>query len=57
MYRRGNWKLVRQNADNWELYDMSVDKTEMNNLAESQPEKLTEMVEHYEAYKLQIQSP
>ena len=31
--RKDNWKLVSGNNGPWELYDMSVDKTEMNNLA------------------------
>lgn len=35
--RDGRWKLVRQGGP-WELYDTSVDRTEMRNLAESHPE-------------------
>ena len=51
MYRRGDWKLVRQNNDEWELYNLKNDRTEMINLASSQPEKLQELITHYEAYK------
>lgn len=51
MYRRGQWKLVRQNNDTWELYDLETDRTEMNNLAESNPEKLIEMVQLYQDYQ------
>jgi arylsulfatase len=38
--RSGNWKIVSSNSDkiggsgDWELYDMSVDKTETHNLAD-----------------------
>ena len=31
--RLGNFKLVRQYGFDWELYDMDVDRTELNNLA------------------------
>jgi len=51
MYRRGPWKIVRQNGEAWELYHMQHDPTELNNLAGQQPEKLQEMVQAYEAYQ------
>lgn len=51
MYRRGDWKIVRENAEEWELYDLSKDKTEMNDLAKENPDKLEELVAHYEAYR------
>lgn len=40
-----NWKLVSWRNSGWELYDLSTDKTETNNLADSHPEK----VEQYES--------
>ena len=52
--RHGDWKLVRMgkrfesgNAK-WELYDLSKDISEENNLATSHPERLTELVELWE---------
>ena len=51
MYREGKWKIVRENAEEWELYNMEADKTELNNLAESHAEKLAELVANYEAYR------
>lgn len=37
--RRGNWKMLRHDADrSWELYDLSQDIAEKNNLAEDRPE-------------------
>ena len=57
----GNWKLVIQgvspkrqksglwefSSQEWELYDLSKDRTETDNLAASHPEKLAEMIEKY----------
>lgn len=48
--RMGRWKLVREYPGPWELYDMQVDRTELNNLAQDHPEKVQEMVKHYEAW-------
>ena len=37
--REGNWKLVWDaRVKNWELYDMAVDRTEMNDLSKVKPE-------------------
>lgn len=45
--RLGKYKLVLawddKNHDNWELYDMETDRTEMHNLAELMPDKVSEM--------------
>ncbi len=38
--RQGKWKLVRLGYKKpWELYDLEKDRSELNNLAKSQPEK------------------
>jgi arylsulfatase len=43
-YINGNWKLVmKTNGSEWELYDLSKDANEHNNLAASNPDKLNEM--------------
>jgi arylsulfatase A-like enzyme len=47
MYRRGDWKIVRQNNEAWELYNMENDLTEINNLADSIPEKVQELAAQY----------
>ncbi len=36
--RRGQWKLVRQFPQPWELYDMGRDRSETHNLAEEYPD-------------------
>ena len=43
--RVGNWKLVsaQENANQWELYDLGKDRSEMHNLAEQQPERARQM--------------
>jgi len=60
----GKWKLVIQtyrpkdkatglwdfSSQEWELYDLSKDRTEINNLAASNPEKLAEMIEKYDTW-------
>jgi arylsulfatase len=48
--REGKWKLVRAGEQaKWELYDMEKDRSEVNNLAESMPEKVKELSSKWEA--------
>jgi arylsulfatase A-like enzyme len=48
--RRGEWKLVLRETGNWELYNLDADRTELNNLAENYPDKVTEMKSFYNAW-------
>jgi arylsulfatase len=48
--RQGKFKLVSRHPDRWELYDLEADRTEMTNLAESQPARVSEMAEMYERW-------
>lgn len=48
--RWGDWKLVRRYEQPWELYDISKDRTELNNLAEHDTAKRDEMVAMWEAW-------
>jgi arylsulfatase len=52
--RRGNWKALYIPAplgtDEWELYDLSADLGETENLAHTYPEKLKELLLEYERY-------
>ncbi|PAY18167.1 arylsulfatase [Rhodopirellula sp. SM50] len=41
--RRGKWKLVALDDQPWELYDLTVDRTEMNDLAGEHPELVKEL--------------
>ncbi len=50
-FRVGTWKLVAKGARGaWELYDMQKDRTEMHDLAASQPERMKEMVGLWERW-------
>ena len=65
----GNWKLVIQtyrpkdketglwefSSQQWELYDLSKDSTEINNLVDSHPEKFAELKEKYEAWWAEVE--
>ena len=54
--RDGKWKIVRKGnmgsgeTTPWELYDMQADRTELNDLAGQQPERLKAMAEQWEAW-------
>ncbi len=51
--RQGKWKLVSRwtpGGGQWELYDMEADRTEMNNLAEAEPDRVAEMTRMYQAW-------
>lgn len=50
--RHGDWKVTTIEEDGlWELYDLSLDRGETNNLAEQNPEKLLELVSLWEAQR------
>ena len=54
MIRQGDWKLLRMNnpwgSDGWVLYNLEEDPGEQNDLAQSRPEKLQEMLTLWEQY-------
>lgn len=41
--RVGKWKLVSTKNNQWELYDIQADRTEMNNLVDKYPEKTAQL--------------
>ena len=45
--RMGRWKLVSEYPRDWELYDVEEDRTELNNLAEKDPQKRDELARLY----------
>ena len=52
--RKGNWKIVKDVEDAaWELYDMSMDMTESNNLAKTNTALLNQMIAEYELWTKQ----
>ena len=48
--RQGRWKLVRKWGGPWELYDMTVDRTELDDLAGADPERVEAMAAEYESW-------
>jgi arylsulfatase A-like enzyme len=45
--RQGQWKLVSEFPDSWELYNLEADRTELNNLAGEHPDQVKELEELY----------
>ena len=48
MFRSGDFKIVRVNGGDWELYDMKEDPSELNDLSSEFPGKLKELSRYYE---------
>jgi arylsulfatase len=48
--RDGNWKLVSRYGHPWELYDLSVDRAELNDLAAIDPSRVQTMSQQYDAW-------
>jgi arylsulfatase A-like enzyme len=61
--RKGDWKIIYEpkhevleprvlgiKPDTWQLYNIADDSAELNDLAESHPEKLAEMIAHWDEY-------
>ena len=48
--RQGKWKLVAEKNGNWELYDLDADRTELKNLAQKFPEKVTRLKAAYKSW-------
>jgi len=59
MFRSGDYKIVRLNGGDWELYNIKEDPTELNNLATTLPEKLTKLSNYYKRLEpgLQLKGP
>ncbi|MEI6589412.1 MAG: arylsulfatase [Verrucomicrobiota bacterium] len=49
--RVGDWKLVRYHRDgDWELYNMKVDRTELNNLSYTEPQRVKDLEKLWTAW-------
>ena len=52
--RDGRWKIVsayrRDQPTRWELFDMESDRTELNDLADENPELLKQMIGNWQAW-------
>lgn len=50
------WKLVSYKGGEWELYDLSVDRTEANILAVRLPERVEQIKKQYNTWEEQCKS-
>ncbi|MEM9722819.1 MAG: sulfatase/phosphatase domain-containing protein, partial [Bacteroidota bacterium] len=49
--RKGKWKGVKQLEDTeWELYDLEVDRTETNNIADLHPTVVADLASYWEQW-------
>lgn len=48
--RLGDWKLIAAHNEPWQLYHITEDRTELNNLATAKPEKVEELKSLYTAW-------
>ena len=55
--RDGNWKMLRYPDRPAELFDMSKDPAEQNNLADSNPQLLRELYKKLFAWELELERP
>ena len=54
--RAGDWKLVAAKGDDWELYDLSRDRSETTNLAAKHPKRVEELAEMWERQSAQTRA-
>jgi arylsulfatase len=52
--RRGRWKLVREQAAPWELYDMDADRSETTDLAQRHLGLVAELAHEYERWAQRV---
>jgi arylsulfatase len=52
--RDGKWKLVSKHPDQWELFDMEADRTELHNLASTEPERAKTMAAMWDDWAKRI---
>jgi arylsulfatase len=45
--RIGDWKVVAAKGEEWELFNLAEDRTESNNLAATNPEKVGQLVKQW----------
>jgi arylsulfatase len=49
--RDGDWKLVARKGRPWELYDLARDRSELDNLAQTHPERAARMAQIFEQWQ------
>jgi len=56
MFRSDEYKIVKANNREWELYNLEEDPTELDNLAQSVPEKVQELSDSYLEIRMELDS-
>ena len=52
--RDGKWKIVKYADQDWELYDMNKDRTELHNLAVKYPKRVGKMTARWNAWHKRV---
>ncbi len=52
--REGDWKMSALEGHEWELFDLSKDRSEMNNLADKYPEKVKQLEKDWEEWAVRV---
>ena len=52
--RVGDWKLVAERSKDWELYDLSKDRSETQDLAANKPGRVRKLAAKYDAWAKRV---
>lgn len=52
--RQDKWKLVARHGGDWELYDLDADRTELNNLAGKNPDRVKDLSASHERWAARV---
>jgi arylsulfatase len=55
--RLGNWKMAALKGEPWGLFDLSKDRTEVEDLVEDYPERVMEMANLWEEWAKKMERP
>lgn len=55
--RQGDWKLLRQGDEPWQLYNLAADSGESKDLAAANPDKAKELQAAWEGWNAQLATP
>ncbi|WP_134088837.1 arylsulfatase [Olivibacter sp. XZL3] len=52
----GEWKLVAEKSENWQLYNLTTDRTELHNLVKEHPQQAARLVNLYDKWYHQVKA-
>jgi arylsulfatase A-like enzyme len=56
MYREGDWKIVRKNNEDWELYNLRDDPTEIRDLSSEKVDRINDMEKNYNSVRSRLKA-